>query len=307
MIGSDTRPFSGSFDGDGYTIANLAISKTIDYTGMFRYVEGGTIKNLGISGSVTSSGQFTGGLVGRLGNGTVENSFFYGNVTGRIFVGGLIGYGITATVKDSYMAGNVLGADSGVIGTTVNTSVGGIAAYPAGAHLTLQRVFFSGYDKNTRGSVKGTSEVGGIIGGTNSGTDITASYLTALNIDVSSIASGNKHNSIAGRVALNGTTITVTDAFESRNTNVILNADQESPDGTSLGLKGAQNENSNNDPNQRIVRSADGSDGKDWWTTNMGIEYAATRDAAGWHWDQDKEHPVLGRPLPSWWAGTLPR
>ena len=302
---SDSRPFSGSFDGDGYTIANLVINKTFDNIGMFRYVApSGLIKNLGVSGSVTSSGQNIGGLVAKL-QGTVENCFFYGNVTGKIFVGGLIGGGDNATVKDSYMAGNVLGTTGGAV-STHNTSVGGISAYPAAQPLTLERVFVSGYDKSTRGSVKGYTEIGGIIGGTNTGADLTASYLTVLNIDVSGTNSGNKHNSIAGRVALDVSRATVTNAFESGSTNVIVNNPPASLDDSSLGLKGNQNEKSNADANKRPVRQAADHENQAWWATNMNITFVPARDSVGWHWDDDKKRPVLGRPLPSWWQATLP-
>ena len=46
-IGDGDNPFTGSFNGNGFTISNLKItSKTAEYIGLFGYVEGGTIYNV---------------------------------------------------------------------------------------------------------------------------------------------------------------------------------------------------------------------------------------------------------------------
>lgn len=54
-IGTSSKPFSGIFDGNGYTISNLNItSSTTENVGLFGYVSGGTIKNVVISsGTIT--------------------------------------------------------------------------------------------------------------------------------------------------------------------------------------------------------------------------------------------------------------
>ncbi len=46
-IGDDDNPFTGSFNGNGFTISNLKnTSKTAKYAGLFGYVEEGTIYNV---------------------------------------------------------------------------------------------------------------------------------------------------------------------------------------------------------------------------------------------------------------------
>ncbi|MBC2397928.1 hypothetical protein [Clostridium tetanomorphum] len=46
-IGDDKSPFTGSFNGNGFTISNLKTnSKTAKYIGLFGYVEEGTIYNV---------------------------------------------------------------------------------------------------------------------------------------------------------------------------------------------------------------------------------------------------------------------
>ena len=89
-IGRDSRPYSGTFDGDGHTISGLYIdSSDTDYQGLFGFVDSeGTVQNLSVSGSV--SGSYVGGVVG-LNSGSVENCYNTGEVSGKISVGSFVG------------------------------------------------------------------------------------------------------------------------------------------------------------------------------------------------------------------------
>ena len=59
-IGTETNPFTGNFDGAGYTISGVAITTETDFTAFFGCVENGSIKNLTVVGSVTSTKTYTG-------------------------------------------------------------------------------------------------------------------------------------------------------------------------------------------------------------------------------------------------------
>ncbi|MCD7766573.1 MAG: hypothetical protein LUH53_08705 [Lachnospiraceae bacterium] len=63
-------PFSGTFDGNGYTVSGLYISNSSEKQGLFGYISGATVKNLTVSGSV-SSYRSVGGVVGYATNSTV--------------------------------------------------------------------------------------------------------------------------------------------------------------------------------------------------------------------------------------------
>ena len=119
-IGSDSRPYTGTFDGAGHTISGLYIGSAADDQGLFGYVgTGGTVQNLSVSGSV-SGNNYVGGVVGQ-NRGTFENCDFTGTVTGGWYVGGIVGYnGTGATVSNCYNTGQV--NDSG-------NSVGGVVGY----------------------------------------------------------------------------------------------------------------------------------------------------------------------------------
>ena len=105
-IGRDSRPYSGTFDGDGHTISGLYIdSSDTDYQGLFGFVDSeGTVQNLSVSGSV--SGSYVGGVVG-LNSGSVENCYNTGEVSGN-YVGGVVGQN-SGSVKNCYNTGEVSG------------------------------------------------------------------------------------------------------------------------------------------------------------------------------------------------------
>lgn len=100
-IGTSTKPFRGTFDGNGHTIyGNLKFTDvaTNVAVGLFGYVgNNAVIKNLNNRATITSTsqinGNYTGAIVGRaLNNLTMLNCSNYGVVNGGTsFVGGLIG------------------------------------------------------------------------------------------------------------------------------------------------------------------------------------------------------------------------
>ncbi len=157
-IGGDTRyydrsqPFSGSYDGDGYTISNLSITAWHGYYyGLFGCVgrggSGAVLRNIilenvnidgykvagGLAGIVGSDTKIdnchssanihnragydtstlrTGGLVGELINSKITNSSSRGSVTGRHNTGGLVGAGSSVVIKNSYSSSAVFASDN---------------------------------------------------------------------------------------------------------------------------------------------------------------------------------------------------
>lgn len=96
-IGGDSDwSFGGTFDGQGHTIRGLCINATTDNQGLFGYIDKSAIvQNLIVTGSVTTSKEYTGGIVGRSlrNKGTVRNCGFYGTVTATGTSGGVVGGG----------------------------------------------------------------------------------------------------------------------------------------------------------------------------------------------------------------------
>ncbi|MFO7793209.1 MAG: GLUG motif-containing protein, partial [Candidatus Saliniplasma sp.] len=167
MIGGWSDHFTGSFDGDGYTISDLHINRTWS-VGLFYKVGNDTysgnvanvtLKNVNITGTTP-----VGALTGTLENGTVENCHVTGRITGIYNeefdsyseqVGGLIGENHD-TVKNCSSTADVTVSYFG-------SEVGGLIGENGGQ---MGGTYYNGIVKNSysTGNVSGEYDVGGLIG-----------------------------------------------------------------------------------------------------------------------------------------------
>ncbi len=141
-IGTPDFPFTGQFDGGGFTITNLYINTDSDYVGLFGYVKGDKpevndeddssqdiftadppvmISNIKLSGADITGNQNVGGICGFISYGIISDCTFSGTINAKAnSAGGIAGYIFDySVVRRSYSEGSV----SGVIRT------GGIAGY----------------------------------------------------------------------------------------------------------------------------------------------------------------------------------
>jgi len=120
-IGNSRNCFTGTFDGQGYKISNLTITRNNNNCGLFG-CNSGTIKNVSLVNANINGNNWVGGLVGQNKLGTIDNCAVSGNISGYSYVGGLVGYNDEGTVKDCFVDNTVSG----------NTYVGAIAGYIIG-------------------------------------------------------------------------------------------------------------------------------------------------------------------------------
>lgn len=211
-IGSESTPYTGTFDGQGYTISGMTIENAESYSGLFGNVTG-TVKNFTVIGSITITGDKTvakvGGAIGSLGTasagGTVSGVISGVDITvsaGNDHIGGVVGSmpenssptvesclymgNITVTVEAGSVAGVVGYIRTGTIqncanwgGISINTggngSVGGILGYCNNGNIYIRNCYNSGVI-----AAEGTANVGAIVG-QNKSTQATVSnccYLT---------------------------------------------------------------------------------------------------------------------------------
>lgn len=125
-IGTASRPFTGTFDGDGHVIRNLKIdNSSADNVGLFGYVGAGTIKNLGIEDAQIVGNKDVGTFAGVIKGGTVENSYVSGSyVEGRANAGGIAGtVSDNGIIKNSFSSADVNAHETnagGIAGTIYN-------------------------------------------------------------------------------------------------------------------------------------------------------------------------------------------
>ncbi len=175
--GFQGEEFSGTFDGNNFTLSNLTINGK-HYLGLFGRVSSEVIKDLKlIDISINSTGgDYIGGLVGYL-DSIISNCSTTGSVSGDDYIGGLIGYQRIGLISYSYCSTSVTGDGSvgGLVGyqngnhrSSVITncfSIGDVTGYSSvGAFIGNQQ--FDGIVSNcySTGNVSGTSGIGGFVG-----------------------------------------------------------------------------------------------------------------------------------------------
>ena len=199
-IGTESRPYTGNFDGGGHTITGLTVTGSNEYAGLFgRIGSGGTVKNVVLKDvQIESDNQYgcVGGVAGN-SDGNIENCSVSGSVSSRHTAGGVVGQqfggsitlcGSSATVKGTGEVGGVAGkTDNSATLTacyatgnvtferasTINTFAGGVVGFN-GTGSILTACYATGNVTGT-GTGTGSCYVGGITGDNSSGT-LTACY-----------------------------------------------------------------------------------------------------------------------------------
>lgn len=171
IAGEDYRPFSGSYDGNGFMISGLYINRdsiitessdpspnpypigrdSSQYIGMFAILDGAVVNDLVCNDFNITGNEEVGGLAGNAVNSQITRCRISGTVSGSSGVGGLVGYCRGSEIKkcsaDIVVNGSLAG---GLIGTLVGNDA-------------LASFCFS------YGSVTGISMIGGLTGRNNHG------------------------------------------------------------------------------------------------------------------------------------------
>jgi hypothetical protein len=206
-IGDGNKDFTGSYDGQGYTIDDLFMDRTSSSNkgqGLFGRIEDATISNLGLKNLDITGYEHVGGLVGRVdfGSKTTNTSTITGcNVTGKVeatyaTVGGMVGsLRNGALILNSYSTASVTQTGG------FNEIAGGLVGEIAYNGASVKRCYATGsVDKGSgneagglvghlwstsnlvkncyaKGLVTGGKYVGGLIG-ENDGASVKYSYST---------------------------------------------------------------------------------------------------------------------------------
>jgi len=199
-LGNNSIKFTGSYDGDGYTINGLTINRpTTAYTGLFGYTNGSTIKDIGVININITGANRAGGLSGWIESSTIiYNCYTTGNITGGSFVGGLVGAADdSSTVSNCYSTSSVSGSANdigGLVGYNYYSSISNCysTGSVSGDNVRIGGLVGRSYGGSisycySTGTVAGTNFVGGIIGFGSGGYSVTGLFW---NIDDFSIDNG---------------------------------------------------------------------------------------------------------------------
>ena len=213
-IGDNSSKFTATFKGNGHTISNLYINRpSTNYEGLFGYVSGANAKllSIGLLEVKVAGNNWVGGLVGRIDDGMVSDSYVTGAVVGVWRVGGLVGQNkgdisgshATSTVTDTgannqYAGGLVGRNDSSVSGSYATGAV--VGDLQVGSLVGENRGDIS--NSYATGAVTGDTFVGGLVGTNGKGDDdeigtVSDSYATG------AVTATTNNSRVGGLVGVN--------------------------------------------------------------------------------------------------------
>ncbi len=186
-IGSSSKKFTGTFDGQGHTISGLYIDAAATYQGLFGCVNGNTtIKNTKIVDADISAYYYVGGFVGETSGGlsqklTLTDCSFSGSISALVGetnsadcagAGGLIGHvssGDALVENCTVEAGTTINAKRGATLTWGFSGVGGLVGDAQASSAITVTIKNSSSAANitcvqNNGTTKDASGVGGIMG-----------------------------------------------------------------------------------------------------------------------------------------------
>ena len=146
--------FNASYNGNGYTVANLKISSSEMFAGLFGCTYNAQIENLGIEGLDISANSRTGGIVGQSFSSLIVNCYVKGGLIegSASDVGGIVGFLQRSDIQDCYSDISIKGV----------SGVGGIAGYLGLGNITN---CYSYGDTFADSSQSNYAYAGGIVGG----------------------------------------------------------------------------------------------------------------------------------------------
>ena len=170
-IGTSSKPFVGTFNGNAHTISGLYFNNTTDNdypvggnnVGLIGFAKGATITDVGVIKSYLCGYKNVGGICGNgsISNTDITNCYNTGTVLGYYAVGGICGY--NGNITNCYNTGTVSGSTN---------CVGGICGYGSNINTDITNC-------HNTGTVSGSTHVGGICGsGNDSYTKITNCHNT---------------------------------------------------------------------------------------------------------------------------------
>jgi filamentous hemagglutinin family protein len=232
-IGNVTTPYSGSFDGQGFTISGLTISDTTPHAnlGLFGYTANANIANINLANvtiNETAEASNIGSLIGSAVNTKIKNATVGGTnsiqvaadlTTNSSYIGGLVGYLNGGSIDNSNLSnftitvsGTNYGSSSN-IASVASYAVGGLAGAIHSAVVSNSYVVNSSLSDAvhvvTADGTKARNDVGGFIGSVtgastldNNYSDIAISYTG----NVTSPGTGSAQTNVAGLLgSLEGT------------------------------------------------------------------------------------------------------
>ena len=156
-IGSETKPFTGNFDGNGVIISGLTVDSNDKYVGLFGYVGAdAVISEVGLyKANIATNDYYAGGIAG-YNAGSISSCFVHGSISGLQRVGGIAGYN-AGVIENCYSSGAIVPPPGSVAIKYAGGLVGEIAAGGALSYSYTFAEVEADKDSTAAGAVAGSS------------------------------------------------------------------------------------------------------------------------------------------------------
>ena len=156
-IGSETKPFTGNFEGNGVIISGLTVDSDDNYVGLFGYVgAGAVISEVGLyKADIATNYYYAGGIAG-YNAGNISSCFVHGSISGLQRVGGIAGYN-AGVIENCYSSGAIVPPPGSVAISHAGGLVGEIAASGALSYSYTFAEVEADKDSTAAGAVAGSS------------------------------------------------------------------------------------------------------------------------------------------------------
>ena len=221
-IGSQNNPFTSILQGNGYSIANLAISGS-DYLGLFAALSGATIDNLVVEVASISGDSYVGALAGRAEQSTISRVQIRAvDVNSKLQargekVGGMLGETIGTTITNATSDLSIVGGNNDAA-----DYVGGIVGYVSSSDISYA------YSSSSVSASDGADNIGGLVGYMQNNSAI--SYSSASSSVTSNGSNSWAYGGLVGRMENNSTI-----SYSSASGSVTSNGDENSIYGGLVG------------------------------------------------------------------------
>ncbi len=164
-VAGTNDPFTGDFDGAGYTMTIAIDTDGSLYSAPFIAISGAHIHDLRVVGSVNATASYAAGVVGTAtGASIIERVVNEASVRGTSYVAGIVAYSENVSIINSY--------NTGAISSSDGSYIGGITGF-----MTANASILNSYNRGQIGrSTDARYHIGGFTGWRVSGSTITNSF-----------------------------------------------------------------------------------------------------------------------------------
>ncbi|MPT32081.1 MAG: T9SS type A sorting domain-containing protein [Chryseobacterium sp.] len=201
----ETSAFSGSLQGNGFTIKNLWISRTeTDYLGLFGVTKDAIVNNLNIQLSATgiTGGNYVGILAGQSEGGNITNIKTSGTITALSYLGGLLGSSADNTMIQNNSADVIINATGSYIGGLIGESASPVTNCHSSGEVNVDGDYSGGLIGKTSADVANCSSTSNV---TNTGGAFVGNFMGGLiGVNQASVNNSNASGDVTGISTIGG-------------------------------------------------------------------------------------------------------